>query len=1071
MANPKLKDDDSLLNQSAEEKGIGISEDSFDEKPRSMPRSVKLLIGTAVGLVLLAGGAGLVATQVIDQQKYKELAVSKVKEATGYSIDWKGNISLGLMPLPHASVSELTVKNGDAQILSVAKADVQVALSPLLSKKIEIKSVTIDEPVVTLTTAKDGRQLWVANKSAATTAETASSDEAEQSAPMDITVNRIDIVNGSFIADNQQSKSKQELEKLNLSLRAGSLTGPFDISGSTDWAGKKIEVTATSGEVNPNEGRYPIQAGISLPDIGTKLDFTGTVDTNNKAADGDIKLEAGDLASVINGLSGSKPDLPKGLDGQARLAGKIVYSSNRVALDEMSMALGSVGFTGAVSVDGLNDGQQPQLSFNLTPKSKAAADAAPLVQILSELTMKAKGTMENDKIQIAQAEIKTKGTDIAFTGYATTGASPNVNLNVTASEINLDSLSQKMAAKGDGKESGGTASSSAKSDIGFTLPFTGQVRTDIAKLTTGGKTYSNVKADITSNNGALSIATASLALPEGASVEVKGKIGSTQEMSGLDLNLAANTNDVEKLAAAYGADLPDAAKNLGAVGVNGHFTGDLKNLGFSSTVSAKQFNVSGAGTVGDPLGTPVINSLKFAVKHPNFNDALKTLQPGFSGSSGFSGALDLSGELEWGDSQYTLSNLGGKLGQTTVAGNMFIKTGDKMALSGALDIGNIVLPSATSGNAGGGTATAAAPSSGGARWSRDAIDTAWMRSFDADLKIKAKSITQNMWKLSDANFAFVLKDGTLTIDDVSAGLFGGKAAVSGVVKSGAAAGDPLTINAKMNASNVDAQGLMSAATGKISHTLTGTISDMNVTINATGASPSALVQTLAGSGAMNGKNIIVQGVDAAQLAAAAKGSYKPLERAGSLFQSFQGGSTEFTDFNSEFAIQNGIVNFSKIYFDGPKATLNSTGNVNLPLWTVDLKNTMTVKDTDIPPFDFTVRGPLDNPMNSGGDVINNYLQNKLEKKATKLIEDKLKGKLGDKLNQFLGTGTGSGASATPTDSTTATPSTADAPVAPAATDATVAPTEVTPQPAQQQVDPNKAAAQQAVKALQGLLGQ
>jgi AsmA protein len=361
------------------------------------------------------------------------------------------------------------------------------------------------------------------------------------------------------------------------------------------------------------------------------------------------------------------------------------------------------------------------------------------------------------------------------------------------------------------------------------------------------------------------------------------------------------------------------------------------------------------------------------------------------------------------------------------------------------------LPSATNN---GGTIEASPKSahstnSGGERWSRETIDMGWMHSFDADLGIKAKSINQNMWKLTDANFDFKLNEGVLTLNDVSAGLFGGRASMNGVIKSGAGAKDPISISVKLNANNVDAQGLMSAVTGKTSYTLTGTLSTVDVSVNATGSSPSALVQTLGGEGRINGKDIIVKGIDAAQLASAAKGSYKPLERAGSLFQSFQDGQTEFTDFNSEFLIQNGIVNFSKVYFDGPKATLNSTGNVNLPKWTVDFKNSMTVKDTDIPPFDFTIRGSLDNPLNSGGDIINNYFQKKIEKKATKFIEDKL----GGKLNKLLGV---------PETNPEVNP---EVP--------TVEPIDAgtAPQP-QPQAQPNikEEAAKEAVKALEGLFG-
>lgn len=1033
---------------------------SFDEpQRRGIPKALKWMAGTALGLVILAGVGGVVATQMIDQQKYKALIVSKVQDATGYTVDWDGNISIGMMPLPHASISKLTVKAGDTQILSVAKADIQVALTPLLSKKVEIKDITIDEPVVTLITTKSGVQTWAPKAKEAVSATPANETSAGATgSDMDIVVNHIGINGGSLVIDNQQTGSRQELKNLNLKVRADSLKGPFDLTGNTEWSGQKIEVKATSGEVNVSEGSYPIQASVEVPSSGIALSFSGVVDSKNMGANGDINLEVDDVAKAVKGMTGSAPSLPEGIGGKAELAGKLVYTSSRVAVDNMALSLGALSYSGEVSANGLGGNEQPQLSFQLQPKSKAAADAPALVQLLSDLTIAAKGSVENEKVQIVTANIKTMGNNISVNGYSTMGANPSVDLTVNASEINLDVLSKNAGASADGTASK-PAASGKSGDMGFAMPFSGRVRADVAKLTTGGKTYSDIKADITSNAGALTITNAQVGLVPDTSVSVNGKIANTSNLSGLNLNVAAKTQDAEKLFSALGVAMPELPRKVGAASMNGNFTGDLKNLGFSTVVSALQFNVKGEGSVGDPMGTPAISSLKFNVAHPNFNEAMKTFQPGFSGSTGFYGPLDVSGQLAWGADKVDVTSIKGKLGQTTVSGNISAVTKPKTKVTGALDFGAIIFPSAT--NNGGtvaATSKGAAPASSGDRWSRDPIDSAWMKSFDADIAIKAKSITQNLWKLSDANLAFKLNDGTLTLDDMSAGLFGGHASINGTVKSGAGAKDPISINAKINAENVDAKDLMSAATGKVSYTLTGTISKVDVALNATGASVANLVQTLGGNGTMDGKNIIVKGVDAAQLATAAKGSYKPLERAGSLFQSFQGGQTEFTDFNSEFAIQSGIVNFSKIYFDGPKATLNTTGNVNLPKWTVDLKNTMTVKDTDIPSFDFTIRGPLDNPANSGGDIINNYLQNKLEKKATKLLEEKLGGKLGALL--------GGGSTTTTTDTPAAdapltdTTTTSDPAATPTADEGTTAPAET---------DKQKAA-KEAVKALQGLFG-
>lgn len=1025
-------------------------DDSFDDAPRKkMPKYIKYLAGTAIGLVILAGAGGLIATQVIDQQKYKSMIVTKVEESTGFKIDWDGNISLGLMPLPHASINKLTVISGDIEILSVAKADIQVALTPLLSQKIDIKNITINEPIVRLTTTKNGTKTWDVkpkNQNKDIDQDTVS-PSTKSTSPLELSINRIDISGGTFIIDNQQSGAKQELKNLNLTLRAESLKGPFDVKGDTEWSGQQIQIKATSGEVNIAEGSYPIQSEISIPNSGINFSFAGTIDTKNLGASGDINLDAKDLSSAIEGMTGTAPSLPDGLDGQGMIAGKMVYSPNRLAIDDLALSIGNVSYSGRISADGLVDKSVPQLTFNLSPKSKADDNAPPIVQLLSDLKIDAKASIENEKIQIAYANLKTMGNDVSIKGFSSLGANPSVDLNITASEMNLDSLSKKLSSsKSEVKNQGAVTSNAVSKEFGFTVPFSGRLRADIGKLTTGAKTYSNIKADVVSSGGALTISNAEVTLPENASINVNGKIGNTKYFSGLNLKVTAKTSDTEKLMTAYHMPMPKLSKKIGAANMNGSFSGDLNDLGFNTTISALQFDITGQGNVKNVMGTPDISSLKFTLQHPNFNTAMKTFQDGFDGSSGFSGPMDISGQMAWGGDKVDVTALSGKLGQTSLAGNISAITQPKVKISGALDFGNIMLPSATNN---GGTVTAspkavAYQASGGERWSRDPIELGWMRTFDADLDIKAKSITQNMWKLTDANFDFKLNDGVLTLNDVSAGLFDGRASINGVIKSGADAQSPISISAKLNANNVDAQKLMSAATGKVSYTLTGNLSNLDVNVSSTGASPAALVQALSGEGSINGKNIIVKGIDAAQLADAAKGSYKPLERAGSLFQSFQNGQTEFTDFNSEFLIQNGVVNFSQINFDGPKATLSSTGNVNLPKWTVDLKNSMTVKDTDIPPFDFSIRGSLDNPINSGGDIVNNYLQKKLEKKATKFIEDKL----GGKLNKLLGV-----------------PETQEAPVIAPVEGSGTPPSEPPPP---QQPNIKEEAAKEAIKALEGI---
>ena len=297
----------------------------------------------------------------------------------------------------------------------------------------------------------------------------------------------------------------------------------------------------------------------------------------------------------------------------------------------------------------------------------------------------------------------------------------------------------------------------------------------------------------------------------------------------------------------------------------------LEALTFNGTVDALKFAVTGKGSVTTPLINPVISTLQLNVKHPSLVEAVGMFQPGFTAPPSFRGPVDFSSTVSWTKTQYTLADIKGVFGASSVNGNLNIAMNEKPSVSGALNFGDLVFDAAKSGATGGSGGQSASAPSGGARWSSEPINTAWMKAFDADLTIKAKSITQDLWKLANANLAFKLNNGTLAIDDLSAGMFGGTVVMNGQVKTGGSDTAPVAVSMTMNANDLNAQQLQSALTSKPSDTIKGTISTFKVNVASNGASPSALVNALGGDGSMTGKDLIINGIDVAQLAETAKG--------------------------------------------------------------------------------------------------------------------------------------------------------------------------------------------------------
>lgn len=1055
--------------------------DIFSTQPenRKTAKWIKYTAGTALTVILLVGGAGLIVPHVIDQQKYKTLIVEKVSEATGYTLDWKGDIGFSTLPLPHVSVNELTLSAQDQTILSVKSVDVSVNLASLLSGKIDISDISLNTPKISLVTAKDGRQLWMTDRLTeknTSTPETENKTEKESGAgtAMPVSLGVVKILDGDFLWDDQSSGAKQQLSDIDVNMSAESLQGPFELDGNLVWNGHKIEAKLNTPEMTTEEGVYPLQLKMALPEQNILMEYSGVIDGKGPlSVNGDISLDMPDTKAAIESFTGTKDmSLPKELSGKTSLSAKLSYTPEKLALSQLRLDLGELGYGGDFAVTGLGGtGASPTVSFGLESNKKADDQSSPILKFMDDLSISAAGKLDGDTLVINNSQIKLDENSLALAGSVALGgdgknANKQVDLTCTIGKLDIDRIREKLgmaspSATEKGKDSAGTknkAEDSSATQTGFNLPFDGKLKVEAKEIVYDGKSYKNITANILSTNGRLDISNVSADIPGGISADLSGRIGNTAELSGMDLTIAARVNDVEATAQEYGAKLPELPKKIGAATLQGKLTGSPDSLGFDMTVGAWSGKLSAAGTLAHVFDSPVVNQLDFALSHPDFGDVMRIIQPGFTASGSLAGPVNLKGKVAWENEAYHVTGLSGNIGRTTLAGNLDVATSGKPSVTGTMAIGDLAMGTnqaggASSGNTGNARGKGGPSASSGARWSREAIDVAWMKNFNADLKLSAKSIRYDMWEFSGAALNFVLKDGTLTIEDMSANLFGGKASVKGQIKSGAGEHDPLNISGSLAASNVDARGLQSALTGKNSDTLSGTISSVEASIESTGLSPAALIQTLSGHGTASGRDIIVKGVDAAQLATAAKGSYKPLDRAGTLFGSFGEGQTEFSTFESAFDIRNGIVDFSKILFDGPRATLSSTGNVNLPLWTINLTNTMTVKNTDIPPFTFTVKGPLDNPSKAGGDVIENYLRSKVEKKVNKLIEKEL--------GKFLG------------GSTAPEPTPTPEPIAP--TDGSVptqdAPAQEQTAPAPSSEKPEDILKNEAAKALGGLLGQ
>jgi hypothetical protein len=395
------------------------------------------------------------------------------------------------------------------------------------------------------------------------------------------------------------------------------------------------------------------------------------------------------------------------------------------------------------------------------------------------------------------------------------------------------------------------------------------------------------------------------------------------------------------------------------------------------------------------------------IKHRSLSEALRIFSPSAPQYASWNKPLDFYTEIETSGKVHNFKNMKGDLAGTTLTGTFsYDASGAKPVMKGDLNLGDLVMvsdaASAAAVSKGANAAPVSARQSG--RWSSEPIDAAWMNAFNADISLKAKSITYETWAFSQPSLALKLQDGAFQITKMNSGIYGGQMAMSGNLKSTAGKA-PLSLDGNAKFDNVQIEQLAaSLARGTRLIKGSGAVS-MDTKISGTGSSQQALISSLKGDGTMTGKNIVLEGFDLARFGKAMSDENKPAETLTGLYKTtIKGGSTQFDTLDGNYTISQGVVNINKLDMKGPTANMATTGNINLPAWTLATSHEISMpKYPDIPPFTIKFAGSLDNPGQTFGQgLIQDYLERKASKKIQSVISDKLGDKAGGALGTLLG---------------------------------------------------------------------
>jgi len=815
----------------------------------------KILIGVVAVIVLVVVGM-LLLPHLIDVNQYRGEIQARFQSRLNRPVTL-GAMDLAVFPLrvqvQNVSIGEDPRYHSTVPFADVGELDISVKLFPLLSKTIAIESLTLKRPKIEL--IKDQAGVWnfaslgevpapVTNNAAAPTQPPAQAKPpAATPTPAasdggSFALDKLAISDGQVaVTDFQKKQPRAVYDHIDLTLKDYAPNQPFSVDLAAHVPGKGAETLSLSGKGGPiNQAQM-----LSTP------------------FDGKLKLNEVSLAGAQKFLNNAA------LEGtDAMLSGSTDLTN---AGGKMS-AKGSLKITDAV-IHNVQVGYPIEAEFNVTDD------------------------LSSDVIQIGKGDVKLGSTPLTLTGTLNTHAATTVaDVNVSASDASIEDAARLAAA--------------------FGVAFSPN-----AKIT--GKLTANVHAQGPTDHLALH------GTVNGHNLEVTGKdIPSAVKVPALDLNMTpqdirsnpftvtsgattlsgqmsiaqytsasptvdatfktvnAKLDELLNIAKAYGVSAVEGMSGSGAVNIDVHATGPIKNT--------DAMNFSGTGAIQNA-----------SLKMPTLTQPLNIK----------------NANLQFTQNSLSVTNLAASLGSTNASGNLSVANFQAPRLTFALAADKINITELQKLMVAGKPAPAKKAE---ASWSlvpsadaAPAPQPSFLDTATGTGTLTVGSLTYDRTTLTNVHSNVNLNHGVIQLNPLTGQVFGGQ--ISGSITADLRhETSSFAVNAKL--SGADANQLLTA----VANTKDSVYGTLNATMNQTFSTPASgdVTQTLNGPFAFTLTNGKLTKIDLVS----------ELGKIGK-FGTTGKGYTTVSSMSGTFDVRNGVANTNDLKAALDVGNMAATGSMNL----------------------------------------------------------------------------------------------------------------------------------------------
>jgi len=444
-------------------------------------------------------------------------------------------------------------------------------------------------------------------------------------------------------------------------------------------------------------------------------------------------------------------------------------------------------------------------------------------------------------------------------------------------------------------------------------------------------------------------------------LSVVGRLDDVTGLPAFDLSAEASHPDLAallRLTTGYQADVAASALT-GPVRATVKAVGVLTGFDLDAEVVLADTTVNVAGRVE---GLPDAPSYQLSADLAN--PSMAALLRGFGAArmtDQMEGPVMISGRIDGSPASISLPDLRATMGRLSVVGSVAVALDrPRPMLRADLITGDLViehfLPAATDPTDPAGGGGREGGDAQGERWSREPINLSSLRAFDADLKVRADTLSYGGYLFEEAELALTVDDGVVDVHHLSARAFDGAIDLRARLDGR----EFPIIELSFDIKGADLHKALVQVVGV--EAITGAM-DMEARLEARGRSPYALISSLNGSGRIkNATDGAIDGVDLRALS----DRLDELDNLGDFLNlaklSFNGGTTRYSELAGTINVINGELHTNDLHLVVDGGDGDVTGIVDLPNWSMDVTAMFRLSDhLDAPPLGVRLFGSIDTP--------------------------------------------------------------------------------------------------------------